>query len=135
MTDSDWRVLEGLLSDFAWHADRGEGDALAALFLPDAVLVVGGQEHRGREQIAADCYRRASDPTRKVRHVWSNLRVVAEEGGRFRTAAVQLTFEQSSKQAGTQLRINDMHDEFARGPAGRWQFAARTIARAMALEV
>src|SRR5947209_3927101 len=96
MTESDWRALEGLLTDFAWHADRGEGDALAALFLPDAVLVVGGQEHRGREQIGADCYRRASDRTRNVRHVWSNLRVVAEEGGRFRTAAVQLTFEQSS---------------------------------------
>jgi hypothetical protein len=135
MTEPDWRALEGLLTDFAWHADRGEGDALGALFLPDAVLVVGGQEHRGRGPIAADCHRRASDPTRKVRHVWSNLRVVAEDGGQVRTSAIQLTFEQSSKQAGTQLRVNDLNDRFARGADGKWQFAERTIARAMALEI
>jgi uncharacterized protein (TIGR02246 family) len=135
MIGSDWRALEGLLTDFAWHADRGEGDALAALFLPEATLVVGGQEHRGRAQIAADCHRRASDLTRKVRHVWSNLRVLAEEEGQVRTVAIQLTYEQSSKQAGTQLRLNDLHDLFARGADGKWQFAERTIARAMALDL
>lgn len=135
MNESDWRALEGLLTDFAWHADRGEGDALAALFLPDAVLIVGGQEHHGTEQIAADCHRRASDPTRKVRHVWSNLKIVAEEDGQLRTGAVQLTFEQSAKQPGTQLRVNDLHDRFAKGADGRWRFAARTIARAMGLEI
>ncbi len=135
MTESDWRAVEGLLTDFAWHADHGQGDALGALFLPDAVLVVGGEEHRGRERIGADCHRRASDPTRKVRHVWSNLKLLAEEEGQLRTTATQLTFEQSSKHARTQLRVNDLHDRFARGADGQWRFAARTIARAMSVEV
>src|SRR5258705_1096316 len=133
MNGSDLREIEGLLSDFAWYADRGDGEGLAALFLPDAALVVSGEEHRGRERIADDCRRRASDPSRKVRHVWSNLRVEGEDGGEVRTAAIQLTFEQSGGQPGTQLRINDLSDRFAKGPDGQWRLAHRLIARPMAL--
>ncbi len=135
MTESDWHRVEGLLTDFAWHADHGDGEALGALFVPDGSLEVGGQLHHGRERIAADCYGRASDPSRRVRHVWSNLRLIAEEGDRLRTTAVQLTFEQSEKHEGTQLRVNDLHDVFVRAEDGSWRFGARTIARAMSLSI
>jgi uncharacterized protein (TIGR02246 family) len=135
MTASDLRDIERLLSDFAWFADRGDGKSLAELFLADAQLHVAGQEHRGREAIAADCYRRASDPGRKVRHVWSNLRVRDEADGRIDTAATQLTFEQPQADAKTQLRVNDLLDQFARGPDGSWRFAHRAINRAMTAEI
>src|ERR1700730_4202781 len=72
-------AIEQLLGDFAWHADRGEGVLLAALFLPDGILVVGGQELPGRERIGADCHRRAIGSTRKTRHVWLNLRIARRE--------------------------------------------------------
>ncbi|MDB5875455.1 MAG: ring hydroxylating beta subunit [Ramlibacter sp.] len=135
MTASELRELERLLSDFAWFADRGDGRSLAELFLEDAVLHVGGQQHHGRESIAADCYRRASEPGRKVRHVWSNLRVQDETDGRINTAAIQLTFEQTEAHAKTQLRVNDLLDQFAKGPEGTWRFARRVISRAMAVDI
>src|ERR1700730_12135316 len=72
-------AIEQLLGDFAWHADRGEGVLLAGLFMPDGVLVVGGQELHGCEQIAQDCHRRGIGSTRKTRHVWSNLRITRRE--------------------------------------------------------
>lgn len=135
MTASDFRDIERLLSDFAWFADRGDGAGLAKLFLDDAVLHVGGEEHRGRVSIAADCDRRAKDPKRTVRHVWSNLRVDRKSEDRIAATAVQLTFEQKGSNPTTQLRVNDLQDEFARGPDGIWRFARRVIHRAMALEI
>ena len=62
-------AIEQLLGDFAWYADRGEGVSLAGLFMPDGVLVVGGQELHGRELIAADCHRRSIGTTRKTRQI------------------------------------------------------------------
>jgi hypothetical protein len=124
-----------LLSDFAWFADRGDGEGLSRLFLPEGVLHVGGDVHVGRQQIADDCVRRAAVPGRKVRHVWSNLRIERAEAGRISTTAVQLTFEQLDRQgtASTQLRVNDLFDTFTRDLSGHWRFASRRIERAMGL--
>jgi hypothetical protein len=131
---TDIALISELLTDFAWFADRGDGEGLSGLFQPDGVLHVGGQTHVGRQQIGDDCVRRAAVPGRKVRHVWSNLRVERAEPGRIVTAAVQLTFEQLDPQAGsTQLRINDVFDTFTRDLPGPWRFAARRIERAMGL--
>src|SRR6266852_3062949 len=82
-------AIEQLLSDFAWHADRGEGVSLADLFMPDGTLVVGGQELHGRHLIAADCHRRGIGTTRKTRHVWSNLRFTRREADTLETTAIQ----------------------------------------------
>ena len=135
MIESDeLRSIEELLTNFAWHADRGEGAALGALFAMDAVLTVGGQSHHGPTQIAADCDRRASVTGRKVRHVWSNLKVLEQRDGEICTVAIQLTFEQGSGPAKTQVRVNDLRDRFVKEADGAWRFAERTIERAMALE-
>ncbi len=131
--DADHKAIERLLSDFAWHADRGEGAALADLFLPDAVLTVGGVDLQGRVAIAADCHRRHENPLRKTRHVWSNLRVLHRDDGAVATAAVQLTYEQTGPDLPTQLRVNDLFDTFRRDAAGRWRFARRLIKRELAL--
>ena len=134
MNEPDLARIERLLSDFAWHADRGDGASLAELFLPDAVLIVGGQRLEGRAEIAEDCRRRALTPGRKTRHVWSNLRLDTESDGTVSGTAVQLTFEQAAS-VGTQMRINDLTDRYQRDGAGTWRFLSRIIERQMALEL
>jgi ketosteroid isomerase-like protein len=125
--------IETLLSDFTWHADRGDGAALAALFLPDAVLTVGGVALCGRGVIAADCQERSENPARKTRHIWSNLRFGQAGGDMITTTIVQQTFEQNGADQPTQLRLNDVTDTFRRNEAGEWRFASRLIKREMAL--
>jgi uncharacterized protein (TIGR02246 family) len=134
MNEPDLSRIERLLSDFAWYADRGDGASLAQLFVPDAVLVVGGVRLAGRAQIAEDCRRRALAPGRKTRHVWSNLRLDPETDGTVSATAVQLTFEQTDS-VGTKMRINDLTDRYQRDAAGAWRFASRIIERQMALEL
>jgi uncharacterized protein (TIGR02246 family) len=135
MNDSDTRAVERLLSDFAWNADHGDGDGLGALFVPEATLVVGGQQLAGRAAIAADCNRRASQPGRKVRHMWSNLRLDGDAARGLSATAVQMTFEQMDGQQGTRLRINDLVDTFVRDAEGRLRFASREIRCEMSLEL
>lgn len=125
--------IERLLSDFAWYADRGCGAEMAALFLPDGVLRVGGQDLAGRDAIASDCYRRAEDAARKTRHVWSNLRIESQANGCVHGTAIQLTFEMRGPDAPAHLRVNDVIDEFRRDAEGNWRFARRAIERQAAL--
>jgi SnoaL-like domain len=134
MSPPDVTKIERLLSDFAWLADRGDGTALAQLFLPEAILIVGGVRLVGRAEIAEDCRRRALDPLRKTRHVWSNLRVIQEADGTIAGNAVQLTFEQTGSN-GAKLRINDITDRYEVDSVGTWCFKSRIIERQMALEL
>ncbi|MDB5407228.1 MAG: ring hydroxylating beta subunit [Rhodospirillales bacterium] len=129
----DQLEIEALLSNFTWHADRGDGAALAALFLPDAVLTVGGVALLGRDAIAADCNKRSENPARKTRHIWSNLRFGQAGDDTITTTIVQQTFEHNGADQPTQLRLNDVTDTFRRNEAGAWRFASRLIKREMAL--
>jgi SnoaL-like domain len=128
--------IEQLLSDFAWYADRGEGMALAELFVPDGILVVGGQELHGRERIADDCHRRGIGSKRKTRHVWSNLRIARANAHILETTAIQLTIEQSEPTLPeAQVRVNDLFDTLRRDGHGTWRFERRIISREMALRI
>src|SRR5882757_2562987 len=133
MIESDLAAIQRLLTDFAWSADHGDGAAMSELFLPEAILIVGGQELKGRAQIADDCYRRALDPQRKTRHIWSNLRVDPQGDGTVAGTAIQLTYEQTGEDQPTRLRVNDLIDMFKRDAQGEWRFMSRIIARQMAL--
>ena len=137
LTFAERTAVERLLSDFAWHADRGEGELLAQLFLPDGMLVVGGQELAGRERIADDCHRRNSGSARKTRHVWSNLRIIRRPGAHdLETTAIQLTIEQTDSAAQeAQVRVNDLFDTLRQDGHGTWRFARRIISREMALRL
>lgn len=135
MNFSDFLEVQGLLTGFTWFADRGDGEGLAALFLPDAVLTVGGADLRGREAIASDCYRRFSAGSRKTRHLWCNLRIERFADDEIATTAVQMTFEQTTPQRPVQLRMNDVSDGFRKDAEGSWRFARRLIKREMALEI
>jgi ketosteroid isomerase-like protein len=133
--ESDRLMIERLLSDFAWFADRGDGASLSQLFIPDGVLSVSGNELRGRAQIAEDCIRRFLNPNRQTRHVWSNLRIDRMDGNTAASFAIQLTFEQSGAGQPTQLRLNDLTDEFQRDSSGAWKISRRVIDRKMALSI
>lgn len=134
-TAADRLEIERLLTDFAFLADRGDGEALGWLFLEQATLSVGGLTLLGPRQIAADCHRRFTDPHRKTRHLWTNFRIEHGDASVIVSSALQLTFEQSTPGSPAQLRVNDLHDEFRRNGAGRWRFARRVIERAMGLAV
>lgn len=133
MITSDLELIERLLSDFAWYADRGDGPKLAHLFVADGVLQVGGREFIGRVAIAEDCDTRARDPLRKTRHVWSNLRVERNDDVSASLTAVQLTFEQRGGDAPIELRISDLYDDVCKDANGTWQFRRRAIQRQMTL--
>jgi hypothetical protein len=135
MNTSDIFEVQWLLSDFTWFADRGDGAALGGLFLPDAVLTVGGRDLRGREEIAADCSRRAMAAGRKTRHLWCNLRFERFSADEISTTAVQMTFEHTAAGASAQLRVNDIFDVFRKDESGAWRFASRIIKREMTLAV
>src|SRR5258708_34662392 len=131
--ESGQLMIERLLSDFAWFADRGDATALSELFTPDGVLLVSGNELRGRVQIAEDCIRRSLDPNRRTRHFWSNLRIDPMDGATAASFAIQLTFEQSGAGQPTQLRVNDLVDEFQRDSSGSWKIPLRVTDRKMPL--
>jgi ketosteroid isomerase-like protein len=133
--ESDRLMIERLLSDFAWFADRGDGTSMSQLFIPDGVLLVSGNELKGRVQIAEDCIRRALDPNRVTRHVWSNLRIDRMDGDTAASFAIQLTFEQTGAGKPTQLRVNDLVDEFQKDPSGSWKIARRVIDRKLAVTI
>ena len=133
MNDSDVLAIQRLLSDFAWHADRGEADHLAQLFLLDGSLHVGGKKLLGRQQIADDCRERAAVAGRKTRHTWSNLRVEATGPGTASATAIQFTYEQRADRP-VELRINDLADLLIKDGDGRWRFARRTVSRQMQLQ-
>jgi hypothetical protein len=131
--DADIFAIERLLSDFAWHADRGDGTSLSELFVPDGILRIGALELKGQLQIAEDCRRRFLQPGRKTRHVWSNLRVELTDTDEATTFAVQLTFEQSGAGSATQCRVSDLLDKFQKNSQGVWRFASRVIKRELTL--
>lgn len=131
--ESERMEIERLYSDFAWHADRGEAEALAGLFTADGVLDMGGQQLRGRQRIADDVARRTQVAGRKTRHVWSNLRITSDEGSKVTATAIQLTFEHKDGEAAAQLRVNDLYDTLRKEHDGNWRFEHRTIQREMAL--
>ena len=135
MASFDINIIARILSDFAWHADRGQGDAMSQLFIPEGTLRVGGQDLAGRQKIADDCHRRALDPLRVVRHVCSNLRLDRVEASIVTSTAIQITFEQLGEGVPAQVRVNDLADTFVLEADGVWRIASRIIQRQIALTV
>lgn len=135
MIASDLASIERLLSDFAWYVDRGDGPGLAQLFVTEGVLHVGGHEFKGRLSIADDCATRARIPSRKTRHLWSNLRVEHHDEVSASLSAVQLTFEQRGEEVPAELRISDLHDDVCKDSDGIWRFRRRSIQRQMSLKI
>ena len=132
MKQEDIHAIEQLLSEFAWRADRGDGESMANLFVPDGTLHVAGRQLAGRDEIARDCEQRHAEPGRKTRHVWSNLRIQTESADSAHTTAVQITFEQRGTTGTVQTRVNDLFDTLRRVGSGLWLIEHREIRREIA---
>ena len=123
------RAIEHLLTAFGSCADRADGGELADLFANDGTLTMGAQEVRGRAAIAAFTSERFADPTRKTRHVWSNLKLMKTADVRLQATSIQQTYEQIGADQPAQVRVSDVSDEFVRDAQGDWHFCSRRISR------
>jgi ketosteroid isomerase-like protein len=65
--------IDAVLADWAWYIDHGDYDSLVSLYTPDALLVTGGLELRGRDAIKQRYTERTG--TRSTRHTYSGLRL------------------------------------------------------------
>lgn len=83
--------IGALITDFCWRVDGGEGDRVAELFTEDATLSTPHFTLTGRQEIHAWFTERA-DPTKRLsRHFWTNLRVTADDDGRYTAQAYAMT--------------------------------------------
>lgn len=128
--DQDRIAIETLLTNFGRYADRGDGEALALLFLPAGVLNVNSKVAEGQAAIAKFTNERTADPSQKTRHLWSNLLIERQDPRSAQASCIQMTFEQKDDSPAS-VRVNDVMDTFAKTAEGAWRFASRTITRQM----
>ena len=126
------RSIEDLLTAFGRHADRGDGDALAALFTEDGSLTLGEAKVTGRQAIAAFTNERCADAARKTRHVWSNLLVEPHGENAFTATCIQQTFEQVQPQPAS-VRVNDVEDYIRAEKGGDLRFVSRRLTRQLSV--
>ncbi|WP_263264105.1 nuclear transport factor 2 family protein [Pseudomonas sp. RIT-PI-S] len=129
---ADLKAIEALFSEFAWCADRGLGEKMAALFAEDGVLAIGELEFQGHGRIGLVCQQRAQPP-RYTRHTWSGLRVAEDAGDWVRTTAIQTTFERSDTNSSPLVRVSDLFDQLIKTEAGIWRFVRREISRQLSV--
>lgn len=128
---ADVEAIERLMTEYAWHADHHNAQALSELFALDGTLRLNGHEMQGRAEIADFCGQRFATPGRQTRHVWSNLRLGEPGGQRLNTTSLQLTFERLGEGEPTQIRVSDVSDEWKRDAQGRWWLTRRGVSRAL----
>jgi ketosteroid isomerase-like protein len=123
MTEKDG--VEQLLFRFAEAVDRRQADQAAAQFAADGTFNPRGAPVVGRDAIRAMYEARMSDPGRKTRHVWSNLRCEPSADGAvaFRATLTLYAFEPQVSQAALQMRIGDVEGLCKRGEGDGWVFA------------
>jgi ketosteroid isomerase-like protein len=118
--------LESLLTEFAWRVDHGEAVRVAELFTENGRIVTPMFTAEGREAIAAH-FRACGG--RRTRHLWSNFRVEAVDGGGVRAVVCVVTFLRQDDEAGPAqaYMVGDSYERFERDAAGAWRFAERRL--------
>lgn len=67
-------AIEGLISEFSWRIDHGNGFGVEELFTADGVYALGSAaKANGRDEIAEFYRRRRAAGPRTSRHLFSNL--------------------------------------------------------------
>lgn len=83
--------IGALITEFCWRVDGGEGDRVAELFTDEATLTTPHFTLTGRQEIH-DWFSVRADPTKRLsRHFWTNLRVTAIDGARYKAQAYAMT--------------------------------------------
>jgi ketosteroid isomerase-like protein len=118
-------ACQRLCLDFAAHADQNNPDALAALFMPDAVFERLGEIHRGREAIRALIAGRPADVW--SRHYCSNIRIdLAPDGQSASGQGYFLMFRGPVGSADRATVHAEFRDTFVLTPSG-WRIQSRKV--------
>ena len=124
-TDKAREACEALCKAYGPHADAGEADALANLYVPDGLFDRLGQQIVGRDAIRQLIAGRA--PGVWTKHVCSNLRIDVAPDGRTATGRVDLDMERGQSGVDKVDRIRaEYFDQFVLTDEG-WRFAVRKV--------
>jgi ketosteroid isomerase-like protein len=120
---SDEQQVLNLLSDYCWHVDRREVDAVVGLFLPDAVFDLGfGRVHRGREELRG-MYERLDAYTATSHHCTNSRLDLRGDRGTVRSGMYAF----HRRPDGSLLHLWGAYlDEVVRTAEG-WRFATRAL--------
>lgn len=129
-TPHDWAVVANLMSEYCTLADARDARGLAALFAPDARLVVGGQVFAGSAAIER-CLGERLHAERQTAHLWTTPRFESVGSDEVRCNAIQLTIERATGSENTSIRLSELRDRFGRDASGRWRIRERVIERRM----
>jgi uncharacterized protein (TIGR02246 family) len=113
--------IRELVARYNHAGDRGRVDAVVALFVPDGVLAVDGNEHVGAETIRSVLAAAAEPTPRMLRHFTSTLLIdVASTSAATSECYFQVFTEQGLDHWG---RYRDTHAYVD----DRWLFARRSV--------
>jgi uncharacterized protein (TIGR02246 family) len=123
MTQSVEDAVRRTLAEYCQTVDDGRFEEFAALWAPEAVVRLPGQEVRGREAIRA-WIEAAQPPERRGRHLTLNT-VLDDVGAAEVTAVSDFVFLGRGERWEVRV-VGRYHDELV-PLGGRWVFRARTI--------
>ena len=116
-----------LVTGYAYHRDRADGQAVGALFTEDAVFELLGDVFRGRAAIRKRVDAGASGPT--FRHLMSTIHIEVENRDQARGVSYVTVYSAPGPlpaNLAEWMAIGEYHDEFVRTPDG-WRIQRRTF--------
>ena len=124
----EWHCTQ-LVHQFADYLDRGEFEAMFALFIEDGVFDRAGQPLQGHEEMRAAFRDRPKGIT--TRHVATNLHFRNVQRDRASALVYGMAYHSNQTYEGTAVpyafangRFLDMHDEYVLTKVG-WRFRSR----------
>ena len=129
-------ALQELNNRFCYHLDRGQVDALIALFTVDADYTHGSRRLSGQQEIRAFFERHAAAP-RTTRHMQTGLIIELKNARLALGRSVCLTFAAEASppiKPADPFLVADYVDEYHCDEHGAWRIARRHIDRVFAGE-
>jgi ketosteroid isomerase-like protein len=122
--------IERLNAEFAYLIDHDQSEHVADLFTSDGVYGRStGERSVGREAIRESYRKRSAHGVRTARHIFSNLRLTAEDPNRVRGTVILTLFAEDGPppHPALPMLVADYDDVYERGPDGRWLYRERII--------
>lgn len=130
MTADDYFAIQKLVFSYPYHLDRGDFDAMAALFARADVYMPGATPVRSDPQGVARAFREFvqvyADGTPRTRHLTTNLIIEPDGPDRATAHCYVMVFQQTRTLALQPIIGGDYRDRFAKID-GQWFFTERHI--------
>jgi SnoaL-like domain len=127
----DYFAIQKLIFSYPYHLDRGEIDAMAALFAHAAVHFPNQPPVRSDAAAVARAFREFlriyPDGTPRTRHVTANLIIEPEGEGFAKATSCVMVFQQTPELPLQPIIGGDYADRFQK-VGGAWRFIERRIA-------